>query len=318
MRKKTLERLERKHVDLLVTIAEHGSIHAAARTLGIAQPLATSLLQDAERIAGRQLFSRSHRGCVPLPDAHELLRGVRYAAKALQSLDLRDGQPQVKLRFGCIPRVTHTFLPELLDALAREAPDVAVEIVEGTTMALDAQLNDGEIDVFMGRRPPGLVPGDGHYIIENMYEEKTVVIAARNHPLAARRKASLVDLTAYPWILPRQQSYSRNIWSEVFVRAGLAPPRTMIESLSFLSNVHLASRSACLSIAPDRIAAQFQDTGLISVIETELNLGDYMVVMVHHETIAAHPSFQQFMAAAHQANARLLSGAKPKRQKKRV
>ncbi|MFC4277972.1 LysR family transcriptional regulator [Achromobacter aloeverae] len=316
MRKKSPERLERRHVDLLVTIARHGSIHAAARALGIAQPLATSLLQDAERIAGRQLFSRSHRGCVPLADAHELLRGVRYAAKALHSLDVRNGQPQVKLRLGCIPRVTHTFVPELMDALGREAPDVAVEIVEGTTSALDAQLNDGEIDVFMGRRPPGLLPGDGHYVIENMYEEKTVVIAARGHPLAARRKASLEELTAYPWILPRQQSYSRNIWGEVFVRAGLAPPRAMIESLSFLSNVHLAARSACLSIAPDRIAAQFQDSGLISIIETGLNLGDYMVVLVHHETIAAHPSFEQFMAAARHAGARLAGGVKPKRQRR--
>jgi DNA-binding transcriptional LysR family regulator len=316
MRKKSPERLERRHVDLLLAIARHGSIHAAARSLDIPQPLATYLLKDAERIAGKRLFSRSHRGCVPLADAHELLRGVRYAAKALHSLDVRDGQPQIKLRLGCIPRVTHTFVPELMDALARVAPDVALDIVEGTTASLDTQLSDGEIDVFMGRRPPGLLPGDSHYVIENMYEEKTVVIAAQGHPLAAKGRASLEELAAYPWILPRQQSYSRNIWGEVFVRAGLAPPRAMIESLSFLSNVHLAARSACLSIAPDRIAAQFSGTGLISIIETGLNLGDYMVVLVHHETIAAHPSFEQFMVAARSAGARLSASGKPKRARR--
>src|SRR5580693_6822900 len=48
----------------LVAIAEHGSLRAAARHLGIAQPTLTRSLSELERELGAPLFERRARGMV--------------------------------------------------------------------------------------------------------------------------------------------------------------------------------------------------------------------------------------------------------------
>lgn len=305
MPKKTSERLERRHIDTIVMVARHGSIHAAARALGFPQPLLTNLLQDAERILGRSLFSRSHKGCVLLPDARTILNSALYASKALETLDDTHGKPELRLRLGCIPRVTHMFVPALLRALDDISSGFRVEVVEGTAGELQTLLVEGELDCFMGRRPVDLERAKEKFRIENLYQEKTVLIAGTNHPLTRKTRVGLKDLAGYPWILPKTRSYSRGILNELFSREGLTPPPSMIESVSFLSNLHLVSKSDCISIAPDRAAGEFEKLGLIKIIKTTLNLGEYTIVMMYHDTIADRPGFTDFQAAAQCAAAEI-------------
>jgi DNA-binding transcriptional LysR family regulator len=303
MAKRLSDRLERRHIETIVTVSKCGSIHGAARALGLPQPLVTNLLRDTERILGKPLFARSHKGCVVLPDAQGVLDGAIYAFKALETLDGIDASPALRLRLGCIPRVTHGLVPALIRELNKVSALFRVEVVEGTAHSLNAQLIEGELDCIIGRRPVASVRGRDSFVIENLYEEKTVVIAGRDHPLAAKSRIGLKDLLRYPWILPRASSYSRDIWSELFSRAGVAPPHPMIESLSFLSNLHLVSKSDCVSIAPDRVAWEFEDLGLIAILDTQANFGEYAIVITYHNTIVDHPGFKSFMIAAKRAAA---------------
>jgi DNA-binding transcriptional LysR family regulator len=305
MAKRLSDRLERRHIETIVTVFRCGSIHGAARELGLPQPLVTNLLRDTERILGKPLFARSHKGCVVLPDAKSALDGAIYAFKALETLDAIDESPNTTLRLGCIPRVTHGLVPALMRELKKVSPAFRVDVVEGTAQSLNAQLIDGELDCIIGRRPAASVRDS--FIIENLYEEKTVVIAGKNHPLAAKSRIGLKDLIRYPWILPKTSSYSRDIWSELFSRVGVAPPHPMIESLSFLSNLHLVSKSDCVSIAPDRVAWEFEDLGLIAILNTQANFGEYMIAMTYHSTVVDHPGFKNFMIAAKRAAAAIQS-----------
>ncbi|MBW1599479.1 LysR family transcriptional regulator [Streptomyces sp. JJ38] len=58
-------RLELRHLQVLVTIAEAGSIRKAAAVLGVAQPTVTSQLRRVEAALGGPLFVRSREGVVP-------------------------------------------------------------------------------------------------------------------------------------------------------------------------------------------------------------------------------------------------------------
>jgi DNA-binding transcriptional LysR family regulator len=305
MPKRAAERLERRHIETLVMVAKCGSIHAAARALELPQPQVTNLLRDAERIAGRRLFERSHTGCVVLPDAREWIGGAIYAEKALETLDRMDDTRQMRLRLGCIPRVSHTFVPVLLRELEGTANLFRLEILEGTANQLQSLLVEGELDCFIGRLPSAMDDARDSFAVESLYEERTVLIAGVQHPLAGRRRLGLRELTAYPWILPRTQSYSREMLNEVFARDGVAAPAAMIASLSFLSNLHLVSQSLCISIAPDRAAWEFERQGSIRILRTQANFGAYAIVMVHHHTIMDHPGFRDFVVAARHAAGRI-------------
>jgi len=51
-----------QHIQILVAIADHGSLRAAAAALGKSQPALTQALQQAEEELGIAIFNRTSRG----------------------------------------------------------------------------------------------------------------------------------------------------------------------------------------------------------------------------------------------------------------
>src|ERR1700680_3700202 len=77
----------------LVAIAEHGSLRAAARHLGTAQPTLTRSLSELERELGAPLFERRSRGMVATPlgqafvrRATRILNDIRRAKDEFEQL----------------------------------------------------------------------------------------------------------------------------------------------------------------------------------------------------------------------------------------
>jgi LysR family transcriptional regulator of abg operon len=66
--------LKLHHFRDAVAIAEHGSMRAAARHLGIAQPTLTHGLSDLERELGAPLFERRSRGMMLTPLGEAFVR----------------------------------------------------------------------------------------------------------------------------------------------------------------------------------------------------------------------------------------------------
>lgn len=58
-----------RHLRALCAIADTGSLHRAARTLGVSQPALTTQLRRIENALGAELFSRGRTGCRPTPSA---------------------------------------------------------------------------------------------------------------------------------------------------------------------------------------------------------------------------------------------------------
>ncbi len=54
-----------RHLRLITTIAENGTIAGAARDLYVTQPVVTRGLREAEEILGVTLFDRGPRGVTP-------------------------------------------------------------------------------------------------------------------------------------------------------------------------------------------------------------------------------------------------------------
>lgn len=67
VRRPTLDRmeLEVRHLRALCAIADTGSLHQAARRLGVSQPSLTTQLRRIENTLGAELFRRERTGCRP-------------------------------------------------------------------------------------------------------------------------------------------------------------------------------------------------------------------------------------------------------------
>lgn len=56
-----------RHLRALCAIADAGSLHQAARRLGVSQPSLTTQLRRIENSLGAELFRRERTGCRPTP-----------------------------------------------------------------------------------------------------------------------------------------------------------------------------------------------------------------------------------------------------------
>ncbi len=116
----------------LVT-AEEGSLSAAARALGMAQPTLGRQVDGLERELGIVLFERVGRGLTLTPSGLELLAHVRDMGEAAGRVSLTAlGQSQALEGTICIS-ASETYaavlLPPIVAKLRRQEPGIRVEIV---------------------------------------------------------------------------------------------------------------------------------------------------------------------------------------------
>lgn len=121
----------------LVT-AEEGSLSAAARALGMAQPTLGRQVSALEAELGVALFERTGRGLALTPSGLELVEHVRMMGDAATRVSLTaSGQSQSVEGSVCITasEVTSAFvLPPIVERLRRAEPGIMVEIVASNAL----------------------------------------------------------------------------------------------------------------------------------------------------------------------------------------
>jgi DNA-binding transcriptional LysR family regulator len=133
----------------LVT-AEEGSLSAAARALGMAQPTLGRQVDALEEELGVVLFERVGRGFTLTPSGVELLDHVRAMGDAANRVSLTAaGQSQVIEGTICIA-ASETYaamvLPRIIAKLRRAEPGIHVEIV-ASSKASDLRRREADIAI---------------------------------------------------------------------------------------------------------------------------------------------------------------------------
>jgi len=137
----------------LVT-AEEGSLSAAARALGLAQPTLGRQVAALEQELGVALFERLGRGLALTPSGLELVEHVRAMGDAAGRVSLTaSGQSQTIEGTICITttEVYAAFiLPPIVAKLRQSAPGIVVEIVASNAVS-DLRRREADIAIRNGR-----------------------------------------------------------------------------------------------------------------------------------------------------------------------
>ena len=138
----------------LVT-AEEGSLSAAARALGMAQPTLGRQVDALEAELGVVLFERVGRGLTLTPGGVDLLEHVRLMGNAATRMSLAAaGQSQEiegTISIAASEVYAAMLLPPILLRLRREHPGIEVEIVASTRAS---DLRRREADIAIRNFPP--------------------------------------------------------------------------------------------------------------------------------------------------------------------
>jgi DNA-binding transcriptional LysR family regulator len=173
------------HFRDLVAIADHGSLRAAARHLGTAQPTLTRSLFELERELGAPLFERRSRGMVATPlgqafvrRATRILNDIRRAKDEFEQLrDNAVGSVAIGLSIAA-----HLWLlPKVLQPFRQRYPKVLLHIIEGFYPTLEFGIQDGSVDLYIGPDPGLTLPPILHK--EVLLAGRRAVLCRAHHPL---------------------------------------------------------------------------------------------------------------------------------------
>lgn len=161
----------------LVT-AEEGSLSAAAKALGVAQPTLGRQVAALEKEVGVVLFERTSRGLRLTPSGLELVEHVRTMADAANRFSLAaSGQSQAIEGPICIT-TTEAYaayiLPPIVTKLRKIAPEITVELLASNAVS-DLRRREADIAIRNGR------PTDQDLIARKVKDDYAQLYATRGY-----------------------------------------------------------------------------------------------------------------------------------------
>ena len=197
-------------VPAFIAAAETGSLSAAARRLGVAQPTVRRQIEALERALGAPLFTRAPAGLAPTAEALALLPDARAMQSAARAMTRRTGGIEGAVRVTATRLDAAEVLPEALAPILAAHPGLAVEI-DSDDGARDILRRDADIALTqaepkaaalvsrkLARREFGLFAAPGAQVPERIEEMRLVTDDAATRIEAARRAAGLPEPAARP------------------------------------------------------------------------------------------------------------------------
>ncbi|MGW5052547.1 LysR family transcriptional regulator [Actinokineospora sp. NPDC004072] len=185
--------LETRELRYFVAVAEELHFGRAADRLGIAQPPLSRAISRLEQRLGVQLLDRDRRSAALTDAGAVMLREARAALAAVDAVTRRTrraADPKRPLVLATKAGASHELLQRLLDSVAQPVDVLLCEVGEQAGL-----LRDGRADVALMHRPYDDLAG---FDTEDLHTEGQVAIVPATHPLAARDRVTLAEVSDVP------------------------------------------------------------------------------------------------------------------------
>jgi DNA-binding transcriptional LysR family regulator len=247
-------RLRLRDLDMLMAVAQSGSMAKAANRLSISQPAISKSISEMEHTLGVKLFDRVVKGVEPTRYGRALLK---WAAAVFD--DLRRGVEEIEfladptageLRIGVAEPMQGGFIPKVIDRVTRQHPRISVEVwpVSQWTAQL-RELRARNVDLQVGRLMQTQNENDLH--TEVLFNDRAFVVASPHHRVAKRRRIELADLVDELWSLPpAATTVAGQMIADAFRGLGLDLPKRSVFTPSIQVHCGLLATGRYLAVFP--------------------------------------------------------------------
>lgn len=240
-------------LELLVAVADHGSLSAGARAIGMAQPNASRSLARLERGLGLTLVVRSTRGARLTPAGLLVVDWARTALAAAGTLVEGAAGLGATGERGLVVSASQTIAEHLLPvwlARLRTAHPASVDVRVHNTKAVVDDVLSGACGVGFVEGPRA--PGGVHSRVVAI--DQLVLVVAPSHPWSERRElVSATELAATPLLTREAGSGTRVMLDEALVAAG-ARPVSAVQELASNAAVRVAVQAGAGPAVLSRLA----------------------------------------------------------------
>jgi DNA-binding transcriptional LysR family regulator len=214
--------MEVRQLEYFVAVAEEANFTRAAARVHISQSGVSAQIRQLELDLGAPLFDRSGRtasvttaGAAALEGARAVLAAVEAVRRAVDEVN---GLVRGRLVVGMVTACTVTPLFDALAAFHRAHPGVDLTLVEDNSDRLIERVRRGTVDVALigasGSTPPGLEA-------LRIVSERLVATVPFDHPLGARQRTTLAEISRYPIVSLPEGTGIRGVFDEACGAKGI-------------------------------------------------------------------------------------------------
>jgi DNA-binding transcriptional LysR family regulator len=294
-----MSRLHARQLRLLIAVAEHGSLLAAAERVGLTQPGASKALKELELTFNASLFMRTNRGLVPTEAGTCAVRFARLIQSDINHLQQElsaiasgaGGRLAVGTIMGAVPLLTRA-----LSWLIERQPEISIEVVEDTSEILLALIDQGRLDAAICRLSISTKPHLYDSVL--IKEESLAVIANQAHPAAGLPSVTLQDLSASRWVVYRAHMPMRRTLEREFFEESLSFPTHLIETTSALATLSLLSHNRHLvALVSDDVADYVCQHGLVRRLPLQLKSRSEPYELIARRNVHRQPALTLLIEA---------------------
>ena len=235
-----------------LAVVDAGSLHAAARRLGISQPAMTKSVRGLEAELSVQLLQRTTRGIVLTPSGRMFLARARVVQSELDKArdELAESERQGSVAMGVGPLAAATVVPEALTLFRKRFPNASVHIMEAVGRVLTDLVRDEVLDLGVTRKPD--VKLGRALAFRPLYHNPLAIVARKGHPLS--NAGSVARLASADWLsltLGPAATATGDL-EQVFASAGLSLPSRVVRCDSQNTAVALLAKTDAVALMPRR------------------------------------------------------------------
>jgi LysR family transcriptional regulator for metE and metH len=215
--------MEIRHLKLVQTVADAGTLTAAAEKLHLSQSALSHQLRDLETELGITVFYRSARrmtltqaGKRLLEAACRVLCEIEKAETEIRRINTGEGG---RLRLVTACYTCYHWLPGILKKFRSIYPGVEIAINVAATADPYAHLLSGDLDLgIVNRRVP-----EPALEYQTLFEDEEVVLIGNNHPWRKRKFVLPKDLANQHLVVFDSHLKESNLFKKVLTPAGITP-----------------------------------------------------------------------------------------------
>jgi DNA-binding transcriptional LysR family regulator len=265
------------HLRYFRTIVEIGSMTAAAKKLGVAQPTLTSAVKKLEEQTGSTLLLRNARGVSVTPTgaalaraASEVLAMLDEAVERIRGLEHHD---EGRFVIGCHESLGAYFLPEFMRAFLGDAPRIELTLWNGTSADVREAVLRRDVHFGLVVNP---LPHDELVLVDAFRDAVALVGRADLLERAHGVEAALALVRAGPLVYAARVDQCRQI-VDALGGLGLLPHR-LIETGDLELTKSLVLAGVGVGILPRRVAAYGHDGALVVLDPSLPQIADRIVM----------------------------------------
>lgn len=267
-----------RQLEIFAAICQEGTITRAAQRIGLSQAATSQALAELENQLQRRLFDRNGRRLEENAAGRELFPHAIEVLDRVRDIERGAGTPYLNLRLCASLTVGNYMLPSFIGRFTRRHPEARFHMEVGNTQHVVASVRQFQSDA-------GWIEGLAQDPLLYSFpwrEDRLVIIAAPNHPLAGRN-ATPAALAGASWVLREKGSGTRDVFEEAIAgKFGLLHVPVELGGIGAVKRAVAAGVGlSCISRSTIQLELKARQLALVQV--PWLNLRRQITLLIHRQ-----------------------------------